>query len=81
MVANHIFHKLVVSARPFMKLASWGFCVLVFDCSGETVSRPDEMACEVPYGSGTEFIVGRSTCEDDAVGAATGVPMEILSTL
>ena len=33
MVATHIFHKLVINARLFMKKASWGFCVLVFDSS------------------------------------------------
>ena len=35
MVTTHIFHKLVISARLFMKKASWGCCVLVFESSGE----------------------------------------------
>ena len=29
-MAIYILHKLVYSARLFMKMASWGFCVLVF---------------------------------------------------
>ena len=37
MVAIHFFHKLVLSARLYLKMASWGFCVLVFDSSGEPV--------------------------------------------
>ena len=41
MVATHIFRMLVFSARPFMKKASWGCCVLVFDSSGEPAVHPD----------------------------------------
>ena len=62
-------------------MASWGFCFLVFDSSGEPVSRPEEMLCGVPCSSGTEFIVGRSASEEEAVGASTGAPMEIPSSL
>ena len=62
-------------------MASWGFCVLVFDSSGEPVNHPDEMVCGVPYISGTEFVVGRSASEEEAVGALTGAPMEIPSSL
>ena len=80
MVAIHISHKLVVNARLYMKTASWGFRVLVFDSSGEPVNRPEQMACGVPYSSGTEFIVGRSTSKEEAVSAATGAPMEIPSS-
>ena len=64
-----------------MKMASWGFCVLVFDFSGEPAIRPEEMVCGVPYSSGTEFVVGRSTSDEEAVGASTGAPMEIPSSL
>ena len=71
MVAAHFFHKLVFSARLHMKMALWGFCVLVFDCPGEPASRPEEMICRGPYSSGTEFLVG----------ASTGAPMEIPSSL
>ena len=58
-----------------------GLCVLVFDSSGEPVNRPEETVCGVPYSSGTEFVVGRSASEEEAVGASTGAPMEIPSSL
>ena len=41
MVATHIFHKPVISAHLFMKMTSWGYYVLVCNCSGEPVLRPD----------------------------------------
>ena len=41
MVATHIFHKLVISARLFMKKASWGCFRLVFDSSGEPAGYPE----------------------------------------
>ena len=41
MVATHIFHKLVFSARLFMKKASWGCCVLVFDSPGDPAVHPE----------------------------------------
>ena len=41
MAAAHIFHKLVISAHLFMKMTSWGYCVLVYNCSGEPFVRPD----------------------------------------
>ena len=41
MAAAHIFHKLVISAHLFMKMTSWGYCVLMYNCSGEPVVRPD----------------------------------------
>ena len=81
MVAVRIFYKLAVSVRLHMKMASWGFCVLVFGSSGELVNLPEEMACGVPYVSGTEFVVGCATSEEKVVGAATGAPMEIPSSL
>ena len=37
---THIFHKLVISAHLFMKMTSWGYCVLVYTCSGEPFVRP-----------------------------------------
>ena len=81
MVAIHIFHKLVDSVRLYMKLASWGFGVLVLDSSGEPVNRSEERTCGVPYASGSEFVVGSCTSEEEAVSAATGAPMEIPSSL
>ena len=41
MAAAHIFHKLVISAHPFMKMTSWGYCVIVHNCSGEPFFCPD----------------------------------------
>ena len=61
-----------------MKTASWGFCVLVFDSSREPTNCPEEMVCDVPRSFGTEFVVGRYTSNEDAVGASTGGPMEVL---
>ena len=81
MVAIHIFLKLVLSARLCIKMASWGFCVLVFDSSGEPGSRPGVMVCGVPCSSGIQFLVGRSTSEAKAVGELTGAPMELPSSL
>ena len=48
MVAIQISQNLVVSARLYMKMASWGFCVLVFASSGEPGNCPEEMVCGVP---------------------------------
>ena len=78
MVAIHFSHKLVFSARLYMKMASWGFCVLVFDSSGEPANRAEEMISGVPCSFGAEFVVGRSTSENQA---ATDAPMEIPSSL
>ena len=41
MAAGHISHKLVISAHLFMKMTSWGYCVSVYNCSGEPFVRPD----------------------------------------
>ena len=80
-VAIHILHELVYSARLFMKMASWGFCVLVFGSSGELDDRPHETESGVPVSSGTKFVVGRSTSYEEVTGASTGAPMEIPSSL
>ena len=58
-----------------------GLCLSVFDFSGEPVNRPEEMVCGVPCSSGTDFVVGRCASEEGAVGASTGAPMEIPSSL
>ena len=60
-------------------MASWGFCVLVFDSSGYLVNRSEEMVRGVPYSSGTEVVVRRSTSKEEAVGGPTGAPLEIPS--
>ena len=78
MVATHIFHKL--SARFFMKKASWGCCVLVFDSSGEPAGHPDFDDFCAPGCSGTEFEVGRTSCQD-GVGATVHAPMDYESSM
>ena len=77
----YILHTLVYNARLFMKMASWGFCFLVFESSGELGDHPQETECGVPGSSGTKFVVGRSTSYEEVVGASTGAPMEIPSSL
>ena len=80
-MAIYILQRLVYSARLSMKMASWGFCILVFGSSGELDDRSQEMECSVPGSSGTKFVVGRSTSYEEATGASTGAPMEIPSSL
>ena len=80
MVATHIFHKLVISARLFMKKASWGCCVLVFDSSGEPAGHPEFSDSCDPGCSGIEFEVGRTPCED-GVGATLHAPMDYESIM
>ena len=80
-MAIHILHELVYSARLFMKMASWGFCVSVFGSSGELDDCHKEMECGVPGSSGTKLVVGRCTSYEEATGASTGAPMEIPSSL
>ena len=80
MVATHIFHKLVNSARLFMKKASWGCFVLVFDSSGEPAGHPNFSDSCAPDFPGTEFEVGRTSCED-GVGATVHAPMDYESSI
>ena len=80
-VAIYILHELVYSARLFMKMASWGCCVLVFESSGEPGDRSQGTQCGVPGSSGTKFVVGRSTSYEEVAGASTGAPMKIPSSL
>ena len=80
MVATHTFHELVNSARLFMKNASWGCCVLVFDSSGEPADHPDFSDSFAPGCSGTEFEVGWRSCED-GLGAIVHAPMDCESRI
>ena len=80
MVATHIFHKLVISARLFMKKASWGRCVLVFDSSGEPAGHPEFSESCAPGFSRAELEVGRTSCED-GVGATVHAPMDYQSSM
>ena len=43
MVATHIFHKLVTNARLFIKKASLGCFISVFDSSGEPAGRQNSV--------------------------------------
>ena len=74
MVATHFFHKLVISARLFMKKATWGCCVLVFDSSGEPAGHSKFCDSCAPGCSGTEFEIGRTSCKD-GIGATVHAPM------
>ena len=80
MVATHIFHKLAISGRLFMKKASWGCCVLVFDSSGEPAGHPEFSDSCAPGFSGTDSEVGRRSCED-GVGATVHAPMDYESSI
>ena len=75
MVATHVYHKLVFSARLFMKKASWNYCVLVFDSSGEPAVHPETSDSCAPGCSGTEFEVGRTTLSEEVVGARVDASM------
>ena len=81
MVATHISQKLVFSARLFMKKASWGCCVLVFDSSAEPAGHPEFSDSCAPGCSGTEFEIGRITSCEDGVGATVNAPMGYESSM
>ena len=80
MVATHIFHKLVNRARLFMKKASWGCFVSVFDSSGEPAGQPEFSDSCDRVCSGTEFEVGRTSGED-GLGATVHAPMDCESSM
>ena len=81
MVGTHISHKLVFSPRLFMKKASWGCCVLVFDLSGEPAGHPEISDSCAPGCSGTKSAVGRSRSCEDGVGATVHAPMGYESSM
>ena len=81
MVATHVLHKLVLSARLFMKMTSRGYCVLVYDSAGEPAARPDDGFADVPDFSGSEFEVGRATSCDDVLSLEKRSPMGCASRL
>ena len=58
-VAINIFHELVSSACLDMMKTSWGYCVSVFDSSGETAALLGIVDSGFLVGSGTEFEFGR----------------------
>ena len=79
-MATHVFHKLVINALLFMKKASWGCCVFLFDSSVEPAGHPEFSDSCAPVCSGTEFEVGRTSCED-GVGATVHAPMDYESSM
>ena len=81
MVATHIFHKLVFSARLSMKKASWGYCVLVFDSSGGAFAHPGNSYSCAPGGSRTEFEVGRTMSCEESADASMNAPMDYESSM
>ena len=48
-----------------MKMASMGYCVLVFGSSGETAAHPEDSFPCLPAGSRKEFEVGRAASCDE----------------
>ena len=80
MMVTHIFHKLIINALLFMKKASWGCFVSVFDSSGEPAGRPESSDSCAPGCSRMEFEVGRTSCED-GVGAPVHTPMDYVSSM
>ena len=65
-----------------MKVASWGYCVLVFDSSGEPATHPgDASAVAVPVLSGSEFEVGHPSSGDDVATRDEKSPMGCTSSL
>ena len=80
MVATQIFHRLVNSARLFMKKTSWRCFILVFDSSGEPAGHLEFSDSCAPGCSGTEFEVGRTSFED-GFGATVHAPMDYDSSM
>ena len=65
-----------------MKVASWGYCVLLFDSSREPATHPgDTVAGVVPDLSGSEFEVGRPSSHDDVATDGERYPMGCRSSL
>ena len=81
MVATHFFHKLIFGARLFIKMASWGYCVLLLDWSVEPATHPGISISCAPGGSGTEFEVGRTTSCEQAADAAMLATMDHESSM
>ena len=64
-----------------MKVASWGYCVLVIDSSGEPAAHPGDTSAVVPDFSGSEFEVGRISSCDDIATPDKRSPMGYTSSL
>ena len=81
MVAIHVLHQLELNARLFMKMASWGYCVSVYDSAGEPAARPEDGFADVPGYCGSEFEVGHATTCDDVPSLEKRYPMDCASSL
>ena len=64
-----------------MKMASSGYCDLVYDSSGERAARPNDTFAIVPGCSGSEFEVGSATTCDDVPNFEKRSPKECASSL
>ena len=64
-----------------MKVASWGYCVLVFDSSGEPATHPGDFSAVVPDFSGSKFEVGRASSCDEVASHDKRSPMDYKSSL
>ena len=80
-MAIYVFHILVPSARLNMKMASWGYCVLVYFSAGNPAACPDNAFAEVPGCSGSEFELGRATTCNDVPTLEKRSPMGCASSL
>ena len=64
-----------------MKMASWCYCVFVFDFSGVPAARPGDAFTVVPGGSGSEFEVGCATSCDEVPSLVKSPPMGCASSI
>ena len=71
-----MFCKLVSSARLFMKKASFGYCVSMFDSSFKPTCLTRIGDSCVPGGSGTEFELQRITSCEEGADAKMNAPMD-----
>ena len=79
--AIHFFHKLVYSALSNLKMESWGYCILVFDSSGEPAACPgDAFACFLG-GCGDEFENGRAKSCGEVPSIVQSPPVDFASIL
>ena len=80
-MAIHFSHKLVFIARLNKKVASWGYCVLVFDSSGESATHPGDTSAIVPDFPANKYEVGRISSCDDVATPDKRSPMGCTSSL
>ena len=68
-------HKLISSALFYMKAASWGCCVLVFNSCRELGVRPEQKTCVVSCSSETEFVIVCNASDEEVFSATPGAHM------